>query len=256
MGGKSKPVTFTLAGDGGSIAGSATVKQSDWGIKPYSALFGALKVNDEVTVEVKGNPGVSAAVGPARGPFCGAHRESAAVGEAVAHAPSAGRAARELSYCARCQAVERGRADPGKERDCAGIGTIRVLLSERREPAPLGRQRGDSMGAYRAVFLRVHPTGKCVLSLTGTADGQERQLAQIVTNELGIPLDDTEVVQTDYDRFGDGHGFLTAGSAGTANAVSSVCRKIRDKAQLLAGGMLGTSPGPADVGQRRLVSGP
>ena len=98
------------------------------------------------------------------------------------------------------------------------------------------------MGAYRAVFLRVHPTGKCVLSLTGTADGQERQLAQIVTNELGIPPDDTEVVPTDYDRFGDGHGFLTTGSAGTANAVTSVCRKIRDKAQLLAGGMLGTSP--------------
>jgi carbon-monoxide dehydrogenase large subunit len=96
------------------------------------------------------------------------------------------------------------------------------------------------MGAYRAVFLRVHPTGKAVLSLSGTGD--PRQLAQVVTNELGIPLDDTEVVPTDYDRFGDGHGFLTDGSPGTANAVSAVCRKIRDKAQLLAGGMLGVSP--------------
>jgi carbon-monoxide dehydrogenase large subunit len=98
------------------------------------------------------------------------------------------------------------------------------------------------MSAYRAVFLRVHPTGKCVLSLTGSADGGERQLAQIVTNELGVPLDDTEVVPQDYDRFGDGHGFITSGSAGTPNAVASVCRKIRDKAQLLAAGMLGTSP--------------
>jgi polyisoprenoid-binding protein YceI len=57
MGGKSKPVEFTLSGDGGTIAGSAEVKQSDWSIKPYSALFGALKVNDEVTVEVEGNLG-------------------------------------------------------------------------------------------------------------------------------------------------------------------------------------------------------
>ena len=65
------------------------------------------------------------------------------------------------------------------------------------------------MSAYRAVFLRVHPTGKAVLSLSGTGD--QRQLAQIVTNELGIPLDDTEVVNQDYDRFGDGHGFLTSG---------------------------------------------
>ena len=54
MGGKSKPVTFTLTEDDGSLVGSTTIKQDDWGIKPYSALFGALKVNDEVTVEVKG----------------------------------------------------------------------------------------------------------------------------------------------------------------------------------------------------------
>ena len=99
------------------------------------------------------------------------------------------------------------------------------------------------MGAYRAVFLRVHPTGKAVLSLTCDASGQEAQLAQIVTNELGLPPQDTEVVPMDYDRFGDGHGFLTSPSGGTANAVASVCKKIRDKSQLLAAGMLGTSPG-------------
>ena len=57
MGGKSKPVTFTLSDSGGTLTGSATVKQSDWGIKPYSALFGALKVNDEVTVAVEGKLG-------------------------------------------------------------------------------------------------------------------------------------------------------------------------------------------------------
>ena len=30
--------------------GRATVTQSDWGIKPYSGLFGTLKVRDEVEV--------------------------------------------------------------------------------------------------------------------------------------------------------------------------------------------------------------
>lgn len=98
------------------------------------------------------------------------------------------------------------------------------------------------MSAYRAVFLRVHPTGKAVLSLTTDDGGQGRRLAEIVSSELGIPVDDTEVVPQDYDRFGDGHGFLTSSSAGTANAVTSVARKIKDKAQLLAAGMLGTSP--------------
>lgn len=98
------------------------------------------------------------------------------------------------------------------------------------------------MGAYRAVFLRVHPTGKTVLSLSCDAGGQEHQFRQIVTNELGIPLDDTEVVPQDYDRFGDGHGFLTSPSNGTGNAIAATARKIREKAQILASGMLGTTP--------------
>lgn len=55
MGGKSKPVDFVLSGDDGKLAGNAKLNQSDWDIKPYSALFGALKVNDEVTVEVDGS---------------------------------------------------------------------------------------------------------------------------------------------------------------------------------------------------------
>jgi hypothetical protein len=36
------------------VAGNrATVRQSDFGMKPYSALFGTLKVADEVTVEAR-----------------------------------------------------------------------------------------------------------------------------------------------------------------------------------------------------------
>jgi len=54
LGGKSKPVTFDVSESGGALTGTAELKQSDWGIKPYSALFGALKVNDEVKVTVEG----------------------------------------------------------------------------------------------------------------------------------------------------------------------------------------------------------
>ena len=38
--------------DEGRITGTATVKQTEWGMKPYSALFGTLKVTDEVGVEI------------------------------------------------------------------------------------------------------------------------------------------------------------------------------------------------------------
>jgi polyisoprenoid-binding protein YceI len=54
LGGKSQPITFDVNESGGTVTGSASFKQTDWGIKPYSALFGALKVNDEVTVVVEG----------------------------------------------------------------------------------------------------------------------------------------------------------------------------------------------------------
>ena len=51
--GRRAPVSFTLTvDDGGHLTGSATVKQTDHGIKPYSALFGTLKVADEVVVAV------------------------------------------------------------------------------------------------------------------------------------------------------------------------------------------------------------
>ena len=51
--GKTRPIAFDLAvGDDGKLSGRAVVKQSDWGITPYSALFGALKVADEVEVAI------------------------------------------------------------------------------------------------------------------------------------------------------------------------------------------------------------
>ena len=68
--------------------------------------------------------------------------------------------------------------------------------------------------AYRAVFLRVHPTGKMVLSLTTEADGKEAEYAPLVADELGVPALDVKVVPADTDRFGVGHGFNTAPSAG------------------------------------------
>jgi aerobic carbon-monoxide dehydrogenase large subunit len=96
--------------------------------------------------------------------------------------------------------------------------------------------------AYRAVFLRVHPTGKMVLSLTTEPDGKESDYAKLVAKELGVPPLDVKVVPGDLDRFGEGHGFNTAPSAGTEAAIVSATGKIRDKARLLAGVALGAEP--------------
>jgi carbon-monoxide dehydrogenase large subunit len=96
--------------------------------------------------------------------------------------------------------------------------------------------------AYRAVFLRVHPTGKMVLSLTTESDGKEADYAKLVADELGVPPLDVKVVPADVDRFGEGHGFNTSPSGGTEAAIVSASGKIRDKAQLLAGMALEASP--------------
>lgn len=50
-----KPIAFelTVAADG-SVGATASLAQTDWGMKPYSALFGALKVADEVEVVLEG----------------------------------------------------------------------------------------------------------------------------------------------------------------------------------------------------------
>jgi hypothetical protein len=47
-----RPLSFTLSVDGDRLTGSAQVKQTDWHIKPYSALFGTLKVADVVEVSI------------------------------------------------------------------------------------------------------------------------------------------------------------------------------------------------------------
>lgn len=55
MAGERRPIAFELTGAAGSpLAGRTTVRQSDWGIKPYSAMFGALKVRDDVEVVFEG----------------------------------------------------------------------------------------------------------------------------------------------------------------------------------------------------------
>ncbi|WP_084964825.1 YceI family protein [Thermoactinospora rubra] len=51
--GVTRPVTVQGSLSEDRARGSATVVQSRWGIRPYSAFFGALKLNDEVEVHVE-----------------------------------------------------------------------------------------------------------------------------------------------------------------------------------------------------------
>jgi carbon-monoxide dehydrogenase large subunit len=95
---------------------------------------------------------------------------------------------------------------------------------------------------YRAVFIRMHPTGKAVLSLSEASQKEEAKLAGIAATELGIPPEDIKVVHEDTDRFGEGNSFSTRPSDAVGENVAITARKLRDKAQIVAVAMLDASP--------------
>jgi polyisoprenoid-binding protein YceI len=57
LSGRTQPLALDLElHDDGSVAAAVTVTQSRWGMKPFSALFGTLKVLDDVEVALEGHP--------------------------------------------------------------------------------------------------------------------------------------------------------------------------------------------------------
>jgi polyisoprenoid-binding protein YceI len=51
--GATRPIAAALAVDGdGDVSGTFPIAQSDWGIKPYRGMLGALKVRDEVEIAI------------------------------------------------------------------------------------------------------------------------------------------------------------------------------------------------------------
>jgi polyisoprenoid-binding protein YceI len=51
--GKTAPATVKLSQEGGKVKGNFSVVQSKWGIKPFQAMMGALKVRDQVDIEIE-----------------------------------------------------------------------------------------------------------------------------------------------------------------------------------------------------------
>jgi carbon-monoxide dehydrogenase large subunit len=100
------------------------------------------------------------------------------------------------------------------------------------------------LGMADGAEVRVHPTGKAVVRLSVQTQGQghETTFAQIVSEELGIPPADIEVVHGDTDQTPFGLGTYGSRSTPVSGAAAAlVARKIRDKARIIASGMLEVS---------------
>ena len=118
-----------------------------------------------------------------------------------------------------------------------GIGVSGCIEASGPAPSQAAVGLGAGVGLWEHGVVRVHPTGK-VTVLTGShthGQGHETTFAQIVADELGIPMEDVEVLHGDTGRtpFGLGtYGSRSASVGGSALAKAS--ERVRDKVTKIA----------------------
>jgi len=101
--------------------------------------------------------------------------------------------------------------------------------------------RAPGLGGWESCEVRVSPTGT-VTVLTGLSphgQGTATAFAQLVADELGVPLDQIRVIHGDTDAVPYGNG--TMGSRGLSvggAALAMSLQKIKDKTKRIAGLML------------------
>jgi len=138
--------------------------------------------------------------------------------------------------------LRREQAEKRERGELMGIGvaffTEAVGAGPRKDMDILG------LGMADGCELRVHPTGKAVVRLSVQSQGQghETTFAQIVAEETGIPPEDIDVVHGDTDNTPFGLGTYGSRSTPVSGAAAAlVARKVRDKARIIASGMLEVS---------------
>jgi aerobic carbon-monoxide dehydrogenase large subunit len=122
-----------------------------------------------------------------------------------------------------------------------GIGVSTYVEICGLGPSQVAGAIGFQGGLWESAIVRFHPTGKVHVFIGASPHGQgeETTFAQIVSDELGVPVDDVKIVHGDTDTTPMGwgtYGSRTTAVGGAALAVAT--RKIKDKARLLTGHLL------------------
>jgi aerobic carbon-monoxide dehydrogenase large subunit len=143
-------------------------------------------------------------------------------------------ALKNIDYAGLLQEQVRRRAAGGK---LMGIGMSSYVEICGMAPSQVLGAVGGQAGGWESATVRVHPTGK-VSVMTGASShgqGHETTFAQIAADELGIALDDVEIIHGDTDKVQSGIG--TFGSRSTAvggGALHMSLIKVKDKARKIA----------------------
>ncbi len=107
-----------------------------------------------------------------------------------------------------------------------GIGISTYLEACGIAPSAVVGSLGARAGLYEVANIRVHPTGS-VTVFTGThshGQGHETTLAQLVVEQLGVPLDQVEIVHGDTAKIPFGMG--TYGSRSLAVGGSAMYKAM------------------------------
>ncbi len=126
-----------------------------------------------------------------------------------------------------------------------GIGFSTYIEACSIAPSKVVGSLGAQAGLYESGKVRVHPTGG-VTVYTGShshGQGHETTFSQLVADELGIPMEQIEIVHGDTGQipFGMGtYGSRSASVGGTALLMS--LNKIKEKGKKIAAHLLEASP--------------
>ena len=126
-----------------------------------------------------------------------------------------------------------------------GVGLSTYVEICGMAPSAVAYALGARAGVWESSLVRVHPTGKVTVysGASGHGQGHETTFAQLAASELGVPIEDVEVVESDTAQVQQGTGTFGSRSAvvgGTAIHMS--VEKIKDKAKQIAAHMLEASP--------------
>ncbi|MDQ3732428.1 MAG: aerobic carbon-monoxide dehydrogenase large subunit [Actinomycetota bacterium] len=109
---------------------------------------------------------------------------------------------------------------------------------------------GTGVGPYEGGHVEVLPSGKVLVSTGLTSQGQGHQtvFAQIVANELGVPIENIEVHTGDTRRFGYAVGtFASRAAVMSGNAIALAARAVRAKALKIAAEVLEVDAQDLDI---------
>jgi carbon-monoxide dehydrogenase large subunit len=149
---------------------------------------------------------------------------------------------REAMRIAGYAELRREQAEKRERGELMGIGV--AFFTEAVGAGPRNDMDILGLGMADGSELRIHPTGKAVLRISCMSQGQghETTFAQIVAEEIGIPPADIHVVNGDTDQTPFGLGTYGSRSTPVSGAAAAlVARKVRDKARIIASGMLEVS---------------